>query len=89
MPKCLFKIVRPGESVIEKHLDIASVNEAWDHVFEHVNSLPPQAVLEVKSDKGERVVSVGAGAAKLIRDTRSARARYSTECQIIPIGASA
>ena len=61
------------------------MNEAWEFVFEHLNSLPPDAIIEIKSEQGERVVSVGAAAAKDIRDMRTDRRSYSTEYHVIPL----
>jgi hypothetical protein len=85
MQKCRFKIVLAGETTVQKDIELASVNDAWEFVFEHLNSLPPDAILEIKSEQGERVISVGAAAAKNIRDMRSDRRSYSTENHVVPL----
>jgi hypothetical protein len=49
---------------IASSVTIASINEAWDRVFELVMELPPCALIEVTGDGGDQVLSVAAAVAK-------------------------
>jgi hypothetical protein len=75
----------PGSSLIEKAVELHSINAGLDVVFDHLDKVPPRAVLEVADQRGERVISVCAATARGIREVLASRPRALNEHNVLPI----